>query len=284
MPTIVCNSTNIVNSPINNKLVYKFQNGGAKFENNDIALAQFSLYYSWFNINQILYNNTTCSYIWIDGTTVNITIPDGYYTATSLNAYIESIMVANTHYLINTSTGDFVFYIQLQENATFYAIQLNCYAVPTTLGTTLSFPAGATWILPTPNPKTPQFVVNSTSNFGLLIGFNAGTYPASPQTSTYSILSQITPEIQPISSLNLVCSMINNPFSVNKTLYSIGIPSVQFGQQITITPPNFLYNKIADGIYQQFTIDILDQLNRPIEIKDNQIVMVLNIRERGVNQ
>jgi len=282
MPTIVCNSTNIVNSPINNKLVYKFQNGGAKFENNDIALAQFSLYYSWFNINQILYNNTKCSYIWIDGTTVNITIPDGYYTATSLNAYIESIMVANKHYLI-TSTGDFVFYIQLQENATFYAIQLNCYAVPTTLGT-LTFPAGATWILPTPNPKTPQFVVSSTNNFGLLIGFNAGTFPPTPQASTYSILSQITPEIQPISSLNLVCSMINNPFSVNKTLYSVGIPSVQFGQQITITPPNFLYNKIADGIYQQFTIDILDQLNRPIEIKDNQIVMVLNIRERGVNQ
>ena len=282
MPTIVCNSTNIVNSPINNKLVYKFQNGGAKFENNDIALAQFSLYYSWFNINQILYNNTTCSYIWIDGTTVNITIPDGYYTATSLNAYIESIMVANKHYLI-TSTGDFVFYIQLQENSTFYALQLNCYAVPTTLGT-LTFPAGATWILPTPNPQTPQFVVSSTNNFGLLIGFNAGTYPPTPQASTYSILSQITPEIQPISSLNLVCSMINNPFSVNKTLYSIGIPSVQFGQQITITPPNFLYNKIADGIYQQFTIDILDQLNRPIEIKDNQIVMVLNIRERGVNQ
>jgi hypothetical protein len=283
MPTIILNSKNIVNAPINNKLIYTFQNGGVKFENNDIALAQISLYYSWFNLNQPLYNNTSCSYIWIDGTIVNITIPNGYYTASSLNAYIESVMVNNKHYLINSVNGDFVFYIQLQENATFYAIQLNCFAVPTTLGT-LIFPVGATWVLPAPNPQTPQFVVNTTSNFGLLIGFNSGSYPPTPQTTTYSILSQITPEIQPISSLNLICSMINNPFSVNRTLYSCGIPSVQFGQQISITPPNFLYNKISDGQYQQFTIDILDQNNNPIQILDNQIVIVLNIRERGINQ
>lgn len=284
MPTIVLNSKNIVNSPINNKLIYTFQNGGVKFENNDIALAQISLYYSWFNINQQLYSNSTCGYIWIDGSIVNITIPNGYYTASSLNAYIESIMISNKHYLINIITGDFVYYIQLEENSTFYAIQLNCYAVPTSLGTTYALPVGATWVLPSPNPKTPQFVVNSTSNFYKLIGFNSGSYPPIPQSTTYSIISQVVPEIQPISSLNLICSMINNPFSVNKTLYSCGIPSVQFGQQISITPPNFLYNKIADGVYQQFTIEILDQYNNQIEILDNQIVIVLNIRERGNNQ
>lgn len=283
MPTIILNSKNIVNAPINNKLVYTFQNGGVNFKNNNIALAQLSLYYSWFNLNQPLYNNTSCSYIWIDGTIVNITIPNGYYTASSLNAYIESVMVNNKHYLINSVNGDFVFYIQLQENATFYAIQLNCFAVPTTLGT-LIFPVGATWVLPAPNPQTPQFVVNTTSNFGLLIGFNSGSYPPTPQTTTYSILSQFSPEIQPISSLNLICSMINNPFSVNRTLYSCGIPSVQFGQQISITPPNFLYNKIADGSYQEFTIDILDQNNNPIQILDNQIVIVLNIENQGDNQ
>lgn len=283
MPTIILNSKNIVNAPTNNKLIYTFQNGGVEFKNNDIALAQISLYYSWFNLNQQLYNNTSCSYIWIDGTIVNITIPNGYYTASSLNAYFESIMVSNKHYLINTTNGDFVFYIQLQENATFYAIQINCYAVPTSLGTTYAFPLGALWILPL-TPTTPQFVVNTSSNFSKLIGFNSGTYPPTPQSTTYSIISQNVPEIQPISSLNLMCSMINNPFSVNKNLYSCGIPSVQFGQQISITPPNFLYNKIADGMYQQFTIEILDQNNAPIEILDNQIVIVINLRERGNNQ
>ena len=113
MPTIILNSKNIVNAPINNKLIYTFQNGGVKFENNDIALAQISLYYSWFNLNQPLYNNTSCSYIWIDGTIVNITIPNGYYTASSLNAYIESVMVNNKHYLINTVNG--VFQLQTLE-------------------------------------------------------------------------------------------------------------------------------------------------------------------------
>lgn len=283
MPTIILNSKNIVNPPSNNKLIYTFQNGGVEFKNNDIALAQISLYYSWFNINQQLYNNTSCSYIWIDGTIVNITIPNGYYTASTLNAYFESIMVSNKHYLINTTNGNFVYYIQIEENSTFYAIQLNCYAVPSSLGTTYAYPIDAIWVLPL-TPKTPQFVVNTTSNFSKLIGFNSGSYPSIPQSTTYSIISQNIPEIQPISSLNLMCSMINNPFSVNKTLYSCGIPSVQFGQQISITPPNFLYNKIADGIYQQFTIEILDQNNNPIEILDNQIVIVINLRERGNNQ
>lgn len=282
MPTIILNSKNISNAS-NNKLSYTFQNGGVEFKNNDIALAQISLYYSWFNLNQQLYNNTSCSYIWIDGTIVNITIPNGYYTASTLNAYFESIMVSNKHYLINTTNGNFVYYIQIEENSTFYAIQLNCYAVPSSLATTYAYPIGATWTIPL-TPKTPQFVVNTTSNFSKLIGFNSGSYPSIPQSTTYSIISQNVPEIQPISSLNVMCSMINNPFSVNKNLYSCGIPSIQFGQQISITPPNFLYNKIADGIYQQFTLDILDQFNNPIEILDNQIVIVLNIRERGINQ
>ena len=284
MPTITLNSTNIVNNPINNKLVYQFQNGGAKFNNNDIALAQLSLYYSWFNINQQLYNNNTCSYTWIDGTVINITIPDGYYDAISFNAYLESVMTNNKHYLINTTNGDFVFYLQWETNVSYYALQLNCYAVPSSLGT-LAFPSGATWTLPA-TPKTPQFtVLPLPSNFGLIVGFNAGTYPTAPQSTTYSVKSQFTPEINPISSLQITCSLITNPYSSqSKILYACGIPSIEFGQQITITPPNFLWNKISDGIFQSFTIDILDQNGEPIQILDPQINLVLNIRDSGVNQ
>jgi hypothetical protein len=281
MPTIILNSTNIVNSG-NNKLVYRFQGGGVNFKNNDIALAQMSIYYSWFNINKRLYKNQTFQYIWVDGTTYTITIPDGYYDSSSLQNFFESQMVLNKTYLVNTTSGEFVFYFQFQENATFYAIQLNCFLIPSSLGGTLAFPSGATWSLPA-TAKTAQVVIlpYTTSTFGQLIGFTPATYPATPSATTFSALSNTTPQIQPVSSILVNCSLINNPYSSpSQLLYSFGIPSTQFGQQILITPPAFTFNAIADGYYNEFQLEILDQNLIPIELKDPQMTILLTIRNR----
>lgn len=287
MPTITLNSTNISNAPINNRLTYKFQNGGASFKNNDIALANLSLYYSWFNISQQFYQNTTFQYIWYDGLTYTVTIPDGQYSVVALNNYFRSVMVTNNHYLINVSSGNFVYYMQLEENPTFYAIQFNAFLspLPATIPATYVYPVGALWTVPVV-PTTPQIIIQTAppSNFKNIVGFNAGTYPTTPSLVTYSKISDYTPEVEPISSLNVVCSFLSNPFSSIKILYSCGVPSVSFGQQINITPPNFIWNKITDGIFQTFTIEILDQNNFPIGIHDPQINIVLNIKETGDNQ
>ena len=289
MPTIILNNTNIVNSG-NNKLVYKFQGGGVNFRNNDIALANISLYYSWYNINASLYKNNTFQYKWVDGTTHSVNIPDGYYSISSLNAYLESVMVNNTHYLIDIASGNFVYYIQLESNETFYAIQLNEYTspLPATIGVTYNYPVGATWTLPV-SSTTPQLIILpfTTSTFGNLIGFSAGSYPSTfPYTSgTYSAISNITPELQPISAVIITCSLITNPFSTNsKTLYSFGVPATQFGQQIIVQPPEFTFNRITDGWYNEFSMEILDQNGNPIQLKDPQMTILLTIRDKGMNQ
>lgn len=288
MPTIILNSTNIVNSG-NNKLVYRFQGGGVSFRNNDIALAQMSLYYSWYNINASAYNNNTLAYQWVDGTTHTITIPDGYYSVSSLNAYIESVMVNNTHYLIDIASGNFVYYMQLQSNETYYAIQFNAYVspLPATIGVTYNYPVGATWVLPAVG-TTPQLIIYpfSQSYFGQLIGYSAGSYPATfPYTTSYSTLSNIAPELQPVSAVVLTCSLITNPYATNsKSIYSFGIPATQFGQQIIITPAEFTYNRITDGFYNEFFMEILDQDGNPINLKDPQMTILLTIRDKGTNQ
>ena len=90
MPTIILNATNLSNyGSGNNRLVYSFQGGGVTFKDNDIALAQASLYFSWFNVNQSVYRNATFSYRWVDGTINLITIPNGHYSVASLNAFVQ---------------------------------------------------------------------------------------------------------------------------------------------------------------------------------------------------
>lgn len=283
MPTIILNATNIDNlNSGNNRLTYSFQGGGVRFENNEIALMSLQMYYSWFNINSSLYNNNVISYTWTDGTVVNITIPNGFYNVSELNAYLESVMVTNKHYLVS-STGDFVYYLQLETNATYYAVQFNSYAVPSALPTGWSLPAGATWTLPV-SARTPQLTILA-NGFRDLIGFNDGTYPSPVQSTTYSKLSDYTPQIQPISSVQITCSLMANPYaSSSKTIYAFGIPETEFGGQVLITPPEFAFHKIVDGTYNEFTVTILDQDGVPVQLNDPQMCILLVIRDRGSNQ
>jgi hypothetical protein len=289
MPTITLNSTNIIRNG-NNQLLYVFQNGGAKFTNNDIALANFTIYYSWFNISQQDYRNANFSYIWFDGLTYQVSIPDGQYSIAQINAYLQSVMVSNAHYLIEVSTGKFIYFLQFEENPSFYAVQFNAYLsfLPSTVPTLYTYPVVQPypWTLPA-IPITPQIslFLNTLSTFNNVIGFNENqNYPPTPSLFQYSHISDFSPEVEPVSALNILCSFISNPYSPFKILYSTGIPSVSFGQQINITPPNYLWNKITDGLFQDFTIQITDQNGLPITIKDPQINIVLNIRDRGDNQ
>jgi hypothetical protein len=290
MPTIILNATNIANyGNGNNRLVYQFQGGGITFKDNDIALAQASLYYSWFNINQSLYKNSTFSYRWVDGTVNNVTIPDGHYSVASLNAFIQSVLVSNLHYLIQVSNGNFIYLIQIQENPVYYAIQLNEYLspLPATIPATYTYPVGAAWTVPVV-ATTPQLTVfnYAVSTFGSLIGFLAGSYPATfPYASTFSAVSNTTPQIQPISSVVLTCNLITNPYSTNsRALYSFGIPNTDFGQQILVTPPEFTYNRITNGTYNEFIVEIQDQNGLPIQMLDPQMTILLTIKDRGNNQ
>jgi hypothetical protein len=283
MTIITLTSNDIANRNLgNNRLVYQFQQGGVSFQNNEIALGTLQLYYSWFNITSA-YRNNQYSYTWIDGTTVNVTMPDGNYSVIELNAYLENIMVQNNHYLINTTTGDFVYYLQLQVNATYYAVQLNSYPVPSALPTGYALPAGATWVLPAV-ASTPQFTVLA-NGFRDIIGFNAGTYPAVVQSTTYSILSVIAPQVNPVSSLQINCSIATNPYSSqSRVIYSTGIPDTIFGGQINISTPEYAFTRLVDGTYNLFEISITDQNNRPIVFQDPQISLMLIIRSRGDNQ
>lgn len=289
MKTLILNASNVISDGTNSKFVYNFPNGGYVFKDDFIAVAELSQYFSAFNITQN-YNNKSFSYIWVDGTTIVVNIPDSFMQVKDINAYLQSVMYANKHYL-NTTTGDVVYLLEMVVNQAQYAVQINNYVISSTIATTNSWtlPAGATWVLPT-NPILPYLVVPSTNNFGLLIGFDAGQYPAGTITGTppaqvqtpaftsaQSSLSQTAPQITPYSSFLVFCSLVNNKAVIpSQLIYSFTPTDVTFGALQKYSPDAELgWNKVEDGVYNSFVIEFRDQLGRPVFFKDPNTLITL---------
>ncbi|NBP15940.1 hypothetical protein EBU95_16375 [bacterium] len=263
MRTIILNSSNLDSGNSNNNVFkYTFPSGAVNFKDDQIAVTQVSLYYSWYNINSSLYNNNSFSYTWIDGTIVNVTLPNGSYAVSDINSYLQSVMVSNGHYLVD-STGNYVYFLEFTTNTVYYAVQLNAYAVPTS------------------SSASASSYTKPSGNFYKIVGFSAGTYPSTQQSSTYSFKSDIVPQVSPVQSLIMNCSLLNNRYSVpSNLLFSFSPASVSFGSLITIQPPQHNFVDIYDGQYNSFTIEFRDQNLDTMQIIDTNIVVLLSIRNK----
>lgn len=278
MRPIVINNTNVF--PNDNSRYRYFFPQTNHFVKDQIAMSNIYLYYSWFNVTSVLQNNTF-SYVWTDGsgtTTVNITLPDGAYNVSTINAYMQFIMEQNGHYLVD-DTGRYVYYLEIVVNRVYYGVEIKAYPLPTALPTGWSNPGGV--VFPA-TASTPQFYVPAT-NFQQLTGFNTGYYPPAVQATTYNVLSQNTPVITQVQSIILLCSLLNNKLSnPNTILYSFTTASAQFGELIYFSVPELIFTDIQDGFYDRFEIQFVDQNFNPLPIRDNNIVVQLVIRKRDI--
>ena len=68
----------------------------------------------------------------------HVVLPEGFYTTTSQNAYLQNFSIENGLYLIENSTQNYIYYISVVYNVTYYANQVVLKTVPTSL------PAGFT--------------------------------------------------------------------------------------------------------------------------------------------
>jgi hypothetical protein len=294
MKTLILNSSNITNTD-NSRFTYQFPLGGYTFKDDLIAVNSISQYFSTFNITST-YNNNSFSYIWIDGTTNAVSIPNGFYSIAQINALLQSVMFANKHYL-TTSGGSIVYFLELIINQSRYAVSLNSYLISTTIATanTWSLPAGATWVLPT-NSIVPYLVIPSTNNFGKLIGFASGQFPTgtitgSPPNQTQtpaftvsqSILSTITPQITPYTSILVYCSLVNNRSTIpSQLIYSYTPINATFGALQEYAPQSELaFNEIQDGTYTQFTVELKDQLGNNIAFQDGNTLITLITKNKS---
>lgn len=295
MFVIVLNQNNLVNDGQNNKLVYKFPNS-ILFKDKYIAVSSISMYYSWFNITSSFMNNTF-SYTWTSGATTTsytITIPNGLYEISDINSYAQFIMIQNSTYWIDSS-GNYLYPFDIEVNANRYAIQLNTYLIPTSLPVGASIPVG----FPGWPTTTQNSVITFPTFFSTLVGYvsnfssdanvsNAfipsGSYVSKTASGTISYISTTSPQVQPNPSILFSLSNINNPYTQPSTIiYSI-TPSVAIGQQISEKPPNFMWNRMIDGTYNELRLTLLGSGNlSPVTLNDPSMTILLCIRDKDEN-
>ena len=279
MKTIILNSSNYV-AGSNNQFSIAFPGNGVKFNAGDkIAVAGIAVYNSTFNITSARGNNKI-SIIWNNATpqTYIFTFPDGYYSASDMNAFIQQQCILNNLYMTTNNGSTYVYFVEITTNSVRYAISLNVYPIPTSAqATTLgySMPSGATWSLPS-SAQCPQIAINTA--FGALVGQSAGTYPATIQSTAVQTISSITPIISPVDSYILCCNLINSKLTIPvDVLYSLPI-SVSLGQLISVSPSQFLFNDIDPNTYSNITISFYDQLFNKLQMNDKDVVITLAIQ------
>jgi hypothetical protein len=273
--TIILTTANIEENSNNTKLVYNFPSGGYSFKNDMIAVLSIYQYFSIFNITSD-YGNNSFSYVWFDGIEYTITIPDGYYEISDLNAYFQSIMIANTHYMTN-SAGQFIYFLEFLVNTSRYAVQINSYPLDTTIQSTNNYilPTGATWSVPATSTLS-QFNINTTG-FGEVLGYEIGSYPDTQVgSSTISFLSSKAPQVTPYSSILVSCNLVNNRAVIPSNILTSYTPlGTSIGSLFTFEPNYLQFADVEDGQYTQLVLEFRDQLSRPIVIRDPNMLITL---------
>lgn len=281
---IVINENNLVQSSFNNTFEYTFPSN-LDFTNWTLSFDKISIFYSWYNISNALGNNQFQLNIPHASTNalITITIPDGTYSVRQLNEFLQQSLINNNAYLINSVTGDFRYYSELIEDPTSYRIQLIQYPVPTSAPAGYTEPSGGWYNSTMPTTQSYQQLRVLDNNFGSLIGFNIGNYPAAltPATSNYSKLSDYTPQLAVIQQIYILCDILSNPLTTNNQFLTLfDTAGVSYGSLIQEKTNEYVFIETQNGPRQTLRVSFVDQNYNPINIVDTNLSLKLILRER----
>lgn len=276
---LIINNTNVANS-MNNMYQYNFIKGSFEIpENAEMMITSLQIPYSWYNITSKYNNNSFKLYFPTAASTYNsytVTIPDGFYTTTSLNAYIQQFCITNGLYLID-GTGNYIYYISLQYNPTYYANQLIAKLVPTSLPS--GYTAPSNWPGYPTVSRTPYLEILNTNTFGTYLGFSAGQYGIN-QTANYSVNSNLIPVGSTVNSIVIRCSLVNNNVSSQTDIIDAFPINGTFGSNLNYSNSIEKWIKLSPGKYNNFIVTIVDQNLNDISILDNNILINFIIRTK----
>jgi hypothetical protein len=277
---LILNNTNIISSS-NTVFQYKFIQGNFKIpENSEICISTLSIPYAWFNITEANNNNAFNIIDW-NNNTINFVLPNGFYQQSDVQNYIQQYCLNNNLYLIDAN-GDYVFFLVISVNTSYYANQLLTFVVPTAVQfqpTVVGNPyygwsAPSGFVFPTVATAPSLQILNN--NFTQYIGFNVGTYGGG--TSTTSTLSTFAPNTTPVNSLTMSINIVSNPCAIPTNIIdNIPITST-FGSNIVYEPKFQKWIAIAAGSYSNLIITILDQNFNPIVSNDPNTTISLLLK------
>lgn len=277
---LIINKSHLV-SGTTNTFRYNFSRN-VNMDNIDIGLGSASIWYSWRNITATK-NNNTFSIIHPTSagtTTLNLTIPDGGYEINDLNNFLRYYLINNGYYIQNNSTNEQTVYCKFQVNPSIYAVEFVTYPLPTSLpsgytaGSAITFPATA---------KAPQLVVGS-NNFGTIIGFASGTFPAASPSIITTVASTLVPVVSDVTNVVLTLDSAMNPFAPNsKVIHSISPAGYSYASLIKSEPSEISWVPQQSCYRQNITIQLVNQNLQPVELFDTDITIKLLLRVRDEN-
>lgn len=286
----------------NNTFAFTFTRAVQTTDSSRISVSNFAVPYSWFNITEALKNNEY-KYVWYDantscpdfpspnnggvggvngGTEFTVTMPNGYYDVTTMNAYLQFTMIQNGHYLVDQN-GNYVYFLEWEYNISLYRLQLNTYRLPNTLPAGWSNPGAVIAFADTANTgnhapwynpkvlfydKSLGFLKSTLFAFFGFEAINLQTLPATGlkcrvlpvatniSTQKYSLLGEDAPQQTPNHAIVLTCSMVDNPLraplnhDVSTLVVTTQNVTVPFGSDISNS--NFFTTWIPLKQNQQF--------------------------------
>lgn len=248
-----------------------------------VSVGSSFLYYSWYNINQSPLNNNRFQLtIPTSGaSTVNtLTIPDGGYNISDLNNFLQFWFIQNGYFITTTSTGLNTYYGNFSISPTSYAVQYNSFPIPT------SQPAGTTsggMTFPIAANQHIQLTILSTNTFNQIVGYNAGTYPAIPtNTGNQTKLSDFTPNVNPVSAVQMRLSCVYNIMSANSQLLHVFTNQGSGIGGIIDATPRFQQNVPCSGFHKELTLSLYDQLGNVLNLLDKNVIIKLIFQKNNM--
>lgn len=285
--TIVLKSSNITTTK-NSTFQYDFPNS-INFKDMELGLISASLYYSWFNISDEL-GNRTFKYSLYDATAaayedITIELTPGLYEISDLNKALQFKFIEKGFYLID-SNGDNVYFAEFVVNTVKNSVDINTYAVPSSLPTDYQAPTGWDYYNTGGGGTTYYPEITLSSNFNEIVGYVADYETDRREgldteftAQTYS--STTAPNVNPNSSVLVEVNIVDNPYGVPANIIYAIVPNVRVGALIYVAPPEYAFVPIRNGVYNSLTLRLLNKDTlEPLTIQDSQITIILGIKEK----
>jgi len=273
------NLASSASSAQNHQLVLPI-NPGLKLSGKEkVFVSSLQFNNSFYNISSANSNNSfSYTYEGKTTTTSTITFPDGNYTESQMNDYLQSEMYSNGHYTLD-SDGNPYYYIEIYADtySNKVAIALLPLSVPSGGTDPQSFYANAD---ASQKDKTLTFTIPS-GNFATLTGFTADTYPTTGMSAVAVVEeSSSTPRMDWVSSIIMTCNICssNSNTIFQDYIKSFALPSDATSFSVVDIP---LYNteiqSSCSGIFNQIIVGFYDQDNKPIVFTDRRHNITITI-------
>jgi hypothetical protein len=248
-----------------------------EFKKGDkLSLYSFSMYNSFYNISQTQYQNTNIQFTWFDNTVYNWTIPDGYYSLSDLNLWLQQQFILNKLYCVNSNNSQNIYFVQFQTNSVLYKAQIDVYFVVSSANALLygyQKPEGALWNFPATNTMV-RIAIND--NLKTYFGFSTQTtFGIITPVQNMNYLSDVCPSISRVFSIYLGCNLITSDFNQIGNLFSQFPISASYGNLIKIESSIDSLISIKEGIYSEISITLWTQENKPLVFIDTDLTLFL---------